>query len=103
MTDKVAIITGITGQDGAYLAQLLLSNNYKVVGVVKDVSNINKSRLDYLSITDQINWQQCSLTDKNDVINLLEKNEPDEFYNLAAQSSVFKSYQNPILTLNFNI
>ena len=103
MTDKVAIITGITGQDGAYLAQLLLSKNYKVVGVVKNVSNINKSRLDYLSITDQINWQQCSLTDKNDVINLLEKNEPDEFYNLAAQSSVFKSYRDPILTLNFNI
>ena len=103
MADKVAIITGITGQDGAYLAQLLLSKNYQVVGVTKDASNINKSRLDYLSITDQIKLEKCCLTDKNDVINLLEKHQPDELYNLAAQSSVFKSYKEPILTLNFNI
>ena len=102
MARKVGIITGITGQDGAYLAHLLLSKGYKVIGVVKDVPNINKSRLEYLSIADQIQWEKCCLTDKKEVLNLLEQNHPDEFYNLAAQSSVFKSYQDPILTLHFN-
>ena len=58
MTEKVGIITGITGQDGAYLAHLLLSKGYKVIGVVKDVPNINKSRLEYLSIADQIHWEK---------------------------------------------
>ena len=103
MADKVGIITGVTGQDGAYLAHLLLSKGYKVIGIVKDASNINKSRLEYLSIADQVQWEQCCLTDKNDITNLLEGHRPNEFYNLAAQSSVFKSYQEPILTLSFNI
>ncbi len=102
MADKVGIITGVTGQDGAYLAHLLLSKGYKVIGIVKDASNINKSRLEYLSIADQILWEQCCLTDKSEVVNLLNRFHPSEFYNLAAQSSVFKSYQDPILTLSFN-
>ena len=102
MSDNVAIITGITGQDGAYLAELLISKGYKIIGVVKDSTNINKSRLEYLSVVDQIEWQQCKLTDENDVKKLLEKYKPTEFYNLAAQSSVSKSYQDPILTLSFN-
>ena len=102
MSDNVAIITGITGQDGAYLAELLISKGYKIIGVVKDSENINKSRLEYLSVVDQIEWQQCKLTDENDVKKLLEKYKPTEFYNLAAQSSVSKSYQEPILTLSFN-
>jgi len=102
MADKVGVITGITGQDGAYLAHLLLSKGYKVIGIVKDASNINKSRLEYLSIGDQILWKQCCLTDKKEVTSLLERHHPNEFYNLAAQSSVFKSYQEPILTLSFN-
>lgn len=67
MSDNVAIITGITGQDGAYLAELLISKGYKIIGVVKDSANINKSRLEYLSVVDQIEWQQCKLTDENDV------------------------------------
>ena len=54
MSDNVAIITGITGQDGAYLAELLISKGYKIIGVVKDSENINKSRLEYLSVVDQI-------------------------------------------------
>tara|TARA_B100001750_G_scaffold84777_1_gene66977 strand:- start:62 stop:1027 length:966 start_codon:yes stop_codon:yes gene_type:complete len=102
MSDNVAIITGITGQDGAYLAELLISKGYKIIGVVKDSANINKSRLEYLSVVDQIEWQQCKLTDENDVKKLLEEYKPTEFYNLAAQSSVSKSYQDPILTLSFN-
>ncbi len=102
MTNNIGIITGITGQDGTYLAQLLLSKGYKVIGIVKDASNINKSRLEYLSIADQILWEQCCLTDRSEVIKLLERHQPSEFYNLAAQSSVFKSYQEPILTLSFN-
>ena len=102
MTNNVGIITGITGQDGTYLAQLLLSKGYKVIGIVKDASNINKSRLEYLSIADQILWEQCCLTDGDEVIKLLERHQPSEFYNLAAQSSVLRSYQEPILTLSFN-
>ena len=102
MSDNVAIITGITGQDGAYLAKLLISKGYKIIGVVKDSNNINKSRLEYLSIADQILWQQCELTKKVEVEKLLQQHNPTEFYNLAAQSSVFKSYQDPILTLSFN-
>ena len=102
MNKKIAVITGITGQDGAYLAQLLIQKDYEVIGVVQDLSNINKSRLEYLSVSDQIEWRQCCLTEKNDITNLIEETQPDEFYNLAAQSSVFTSYQQPILTLNFN-
>ena len=102
MSNNVAIITGITGQDGAYLAKLLISKGYKIIGVVKDSNNINKSRLEYLSIADQILWQQCELTKKVEVEKLLQQHNPTEFYNLAAQSSVFKSYQDPILTLSFN-
>ena len=102
MSNNVAIITGITGQDGAYLAKLLISKDYKIIGVVKDSNNINKSRLEYLSIADQILWQQCELTKKVEVEKLLQQHNPTEFYNLAAQSSVFKSYQDPILTLSFN-
>ena len=102
MSDNVAIITGITGQDGAYLAELLISKGYKIIGIVRDSENINKSKLEYLSVVDQIEWQQCELTDEKDVTKLLEDYKPTEFYNLAAQSSVFKSYQDPILTLSFN-
>jgi len=102
MADNVAIITGITGQDGAYLAKLLISKGYKIIGVVKDSNNINKSRLEYLSVAEQILWQQCELTNKSEVEKLLQQHNPTEFYNLAAQSSVFKSYQDPILTLSFN-
>ena len=102
MKNKIAIITGITGQDGAYLAQLLIKKNYKVIGIVQDLTNINKSRLEYLSIAEQIEWRQCCLTEKNDITNLLETTQPDEFYNLAAQSSVSISYQKPIHTLHFN-
>jgi len=99
---KIAVITGITGQDGAYLAQLLIQKHYEVIGVVQDLSNINKSRLEYLSVSDQIEWRQCCLTEKNEITSLIEETQPDEFYNLAAQSSVFLSYQQPIRTLNFN-
>ena len=102
MSNNVAIITGITGQDGAYLAELLISKGYKIIGIVRDSENINKSKLEYLSVVDQIEWQQCELTDEKDVTKLLEDYKPTEFYNLAAQSSVFKSYQDPILTLSFN-
>ena len=102
MNNKIAVITGITGQDGAYLAQLLIQKHYEVIGVVQDLSNINKSRLEYLSVSDQIEWRQCCLTEKNEITSLIEETQPDEFYNLAAQSSVFLSYQQPIRTLNFN-
>ena len=102
MSNKIAVITGITGQDGAYLAQLLIQKDCEVIGVVQDLSNINKSRLEYLSISDQIEWRQCCLTEKDEITRLIDENQPDEFYNLAAQSSVFTSYQKPILTLHFN-
>ena len=81
MSDNVAIITGITGQDGAYLAELLISKGYKIIGIVRDSENINKSKLEYLSVVDQIEWQQCELTDEKDVTKLLEDYKPTVFYN----------------------
>ncbi len=100
---KVALITGITGQDGAYLSQLLLKNDYKVIGLVRNAENINMKSLNYLGITQQIIFEECDLLDISSIINLLNRYKPTEIYNLASQSSVGASFQHPIGTLNFNI
>jgi len=100
---KIAIITGITGQDGAYLAQLLLKNNYKVIGLLRDKNSVKLEKLIYLDIVDKIIFEKCDLNSLADVINIINKYKPNEIYNLASQSSVGKSFQNPIETLNFNI
>ena len=101
--NKVALITGITGQDGAYLAQLLLKKGYKVIGLLRSSDNINTKNLDYLGITTDIIFNVCNLLNMTEIINILKKYHPSEIYNLAAQSSVGESFQQPIDTLNFNI
>ena len=102
MIAKTAIISGITGQDGAYLAQLLLKNNYKVIGLTREESPVNTYGLTYLGIKEQVTLVNCNLLIKSEIVDLFEKYEPTEFYNLAAQSSVYQSFKNPIATFEFN-
>jgi GDPmannose 4,6-dehydratase len=91
-----AIITGITGQDGSYLAELLLSKGYKVVGVARRASTANNERIEHL--LDNITIVQGDLHDQGSLIALLEEHKPDEVYNLAAQSFVPTSWNQPALT-----
>ena len=97
-----AIVTGITGQDGAYLAMLLLEKGYKVYGTYRRTSSVNFWRVEELGILDNPNLQllEYDLTDLGSNIRLLEKIKPDEFYNLAAQSFVGVSFEQPIVTAN---
>ncbi|WP_407429072.1 GDP-mannose 4,6-dehydratase [Arcticibacter sp.] len=99
---KVAVISGITGQDGAYLAQLLTEQNYKVVGLTRSSHNFSKKNFLYLGIKSEIIIEECDLLDFSSIIKILLKYKPDEFYNLAAQSSVGISFEQPIGTLNYN-
>lgn len=100
---KTAIITGITGQDGAYLSQLLLSKNYKVIGLTRSYNQNNLKGLEYLGLLPDITIQDCDLTDITQVIKIIQRHAPDEIYNLAAQSSVSLSFNQPIGTIQFNI
>ena len=97
-----ALITGITGQDGAYLAELLLEKGYEVHGTVRRSSSINTERIDSLiskhSDDNQLTLHYSDLLDSSSVTNLLNNILPDEVYNLAAQSHVSVSFINPILT-----
>lgn len=97
-----AIITGITGQDGAYLAKYLLDVGYSVIGVVRNIYSFNQNRLKYLGINGEIKYVECDLSDAWGVLSLLREHEVDEFYNLASQSSVGRSFTEPISTLKFN-
>lgn len=100
---KKAFITGITGQDGAYLSRLLLSKGYEVVGLIRSHYGSNFDRLLYLGVKDQIKLIECDLRDLSQVLNLIKEEQPDEIYNLAAQSSVALSFQQPIGTIEFNL
>lgn len=95
---KTAIVTGITGQDGAYLAKLLLSKGYRVVGTFRRTSNLNLDRIDYLGLTDELELIPMDLQDQGNIIRVLNKVEPDEIYNLAAQSFVAVSFEQPLVT-----
>jgi GDPmannose 4,6-dehydratase len=101
MTNKIAIITGITGQDGAYLAELLLSKNYTVYGTYRRTSSVNFWRIEELGIHEHTNLHlvEYDLTDLGASINLIEKTKPDEIYNLAAQSFVGVSFEQPVTTM----
>ena len=81
---KVALITGITGQDGSYLAELLLEKGYEVHGIVRRASLINTDRIDH--IYEDLRLHYGDLTDALSIINLIKDIEPDEIYNLGAQS-----------------
>ncbi|HUE29748.1 MAG TPA: GDP-mannose 4,6-dehydratase [Verrucomicrobiae bacterium] len=97
---KTALITGITGQDGSYLAELLLEKGYRVVGMVRRASTENFERVAHLG--DRIELRQADLLDELSLIDLLRAVAPDEVYNLAAQSFVPTSWQQPVLTAEFD-
>jgi GDPmannose 4,6-dehydratase len=100
---KTAIISGVTGQDGAYLSELLLSKGYRVVGLVRSVAGSKTDKLEYLNVRHKIELNECDLQDLSQVIKIISSFRPDEIYNLAAQSSVSLSFQQPIGTIQFNI
>jgi GDPmannose 4,6-dehydratase len=91
-----ALITGITGQDGSYLADLLLAKGYNVIGMVRRTSTVTFERLSH--IQDQITILQGDLHDQSSLIDILEEYQPEEVYNLAAQSFVPMSWKQPVLT-----
>ena len=97
---KTAVITGITGQDGAYLAELLLSKGYKVYGTYRRTSTRNFWRIEVLGIIDNpdLHLVEHDLTDSGDCLRLIRRCEPDEVYNLAAQSFVEVSFEQPSTT-----
>ena len=95
---KKAIITGITGQDGCYLAKLLLSKGYKVYGAQRRNTGKRYWRLDELGITDQIEFVDIDLNEPYNIEKTIDKVQPDEFYNLAAQSFVGLSFEQPQVT-----
>lgn len=97
---KTALITGITGQDGAYLAELLLNKGYKVYGTYRRVSSVNFWRIEELGIINHPNLElvEYDLTDLSQNVRLIDKIKPDEVYNLAAQSFVGVSFEQPITT-----
>jgi GDPmannose 4,6-dehydratase len=94
-----ALITGITGQDGSYLAEFLLEKNYRVYGLVRRSSTINFERINHLQ--DKIDLIPGDLLDQSSLITALQQSEPDEVYNLAAQSFVPTSWSQPVLTGEF--
>jgi GDPmannose 4,6-dehydratase len=91
-----AIITGITGQDGSYLAELLISKGYRVIGMMRRSSVVTFERIQH--IQDQIDIIQGDLHDQSSLMDLMEQYKPDEVYNLAAQSFVPTSWNQPVLT-----
>ena len=93
---KVALITGITGQDGSYLAELLLERGYQVHGIVRRASLINTHRIDH--IYDSITLHYGDLTDSTNLVRIIQKVKPDEIYNLGAQSHVKVSFEMPEYT-----
>jgi GDPmannose 4,6-dehydratase len=96
---KRALITGITGQDGSYLAELLLSEGYEVYGVVRRASTENYERIEHLR--GQITLLQADLLDQSSLVQVIRESNPTELYNLAAQSFVPTSWAQPVLTAEF--
>jgi GDPmannose 4,6-dehydratase len=96
---KRALITGITGQDGSYLAELLLDNGYEVHGIVRRASTENFERISHLS--GKVHLHQADLLDQLSIIDVMKETRPDEVYNLAAQSFVPTSWKQPVLTGEF--
>ena len=95
---KRALITGITGQDGAYLAKFLLERGYEVYGTYRRLSSPNFWRLQYLGIFDKVNLIPIDLSDTSSILEAIRISEPDEVYHLAAQSFVGASFETPIAT-----
>jgi len=100
MTQKTAIVTGITGQDGSYLAELLLSKGYKVIGAKRRTSSFNTERIDHLFNDENFKLEFFDLNDVGSMYRLLQNHRPDEFYNIAAQSHVRVSFDIPENTVD---
>lgn len=100
MEDKSALITGITGQDGAYLAQLLVEKGYRVHGLAprRSTSDVNLGRLEWLGVKDRITLLEGDLTDLSSLVRAIQIADPSEIYNLGAQSFVKASWDQPLLT-----
>src|SRR5882762_9377139 len=105
MTKPVALITGITGQDGSYLAELLLQKGYEVHGIKRRSSLFNTNRIDHLyqdphEDKPQFILHYGDMTDSSSLIRIIQQVQPDEIYNLAAQSHVAVSFEEPEYTAN---
>jgi GDPmannose 4,6-dehydratase len=99
---KRALVTGVTGQDGAYLARFLLDNGYEVHGVIRRSSHrgVEDHRLRWLGIANKVTLHDGDLTDLSSLLRIVQDTSPDEIYNLAAQSYVASSWRQPVLTAN---
>lgn len=97
-----AIITGISWQDGAYLAKLLLEKGYKVIGVIRPYRSQELVGLNFLGIKDKVHLLELDMFNQSEVESLIDEYQPKEFYNLAAQSSVGLSFKTPVETFGFN-
>src|SRR3989338_5299961 len=95
---KRALITGVTGQDGSYLAELLLNKGYEVHATVRRLSTPNYTRFHH--ILDKINVIEADLSDSASLVTAVEESQPDEIYNLAAQSFVETAFKQPLYTSN---
>src|SRR5260221_5638498 len=99
---KIAVISGVAGQDGAFLADFLLTREYKIIGLIPKDRATDLFRLDYLKIKTKIDLKRIDLLQVTEIEALLEEYKPQEFYNLAAISSVGLSFAQPYSTFDFN-
>ena len=95
---KIALITGITGQDGSYLAELLLEKNYSVHGIIRRSSQVNTNRINHLISDKKLKLHYGDLTHSTNLLRIIQEIQPDEIYNLAAQSHVAVSFESPEYT-----
>ena len=100
--NKLAVITGVNGQDGSYLTELLLDKNYTVVGLYRRTSLPNFSRIQHLLSDTRLILEECDIADPTDCLRVISKYKPDELYNLAAQSHVATSFNQPSVTFDIN-
>src|SRR5437773_1451992 len=99
---RTALVTGISGQDGAYLAQFLLAKGYRVIGALRRSSHSTTPRLTELKIANDVEVVDFDLAEITNIMRTLEKVKPDEIYNLAAQSFVGVSFEQPLYTSDAN-
>lgn len=99
---KKALVTGILGQDGPYLAKLLLEKGYKVYGLIRRYSNPNFENINYVGVAEDVDFIEGDLTDESSLMNIIRTTRPDEVYNLGAQSFVHSSFEQAKLTTEVN-
>lgn len=99
---RTAVVTGVTGQDGSYLAELLIQNGYSVIGLYRRSSTSSFQRIQHLLDTKKILLEEFDITDPADCVNVITKYRPNHFYNLAAQSHVATSFKQPTTTFEIN-